>query len=230
MRHIVRKKIVLSLLLLLALPVAAHAIPAITCHCFTERGYDAAKPAAADAYFLATTQNSFFASVFNTDKKSIVIKKQQGTSSDDLWIAHWVALKSGTLPEDLLQARRQSDAWKKVVVSLRLTPKALGNRFSNALNANAPAGRLAEAVVDEIFITEQLLGEGELAALRKAGAGNQELILATVIAARTRQPAKQLYLEVKAGTRSWGTLLAAAKMDPKNMPQEIAASVKLHPL
>jgi hypothetical protein len=74
-----------------------------------------------------------------------------------------------------------------------------------------------------------LLGEGDLSVLRKAGATNQELIVATVIATKPRQPAKRLFLEVKAGTKTWGSLLSAAKIDTKNMQQEIVSILKLHP-
>ena len=105
----------------------------------------------------------------------------------------------------------------------------MGVRFSNALTANVPVDRLSEAVVDELFLKGELLGEWDLAALRKAGATNQELIIATVIATRSRQPAKQLYLEVKSGARSWGSLLSAAKINTKNMQQEISGILKLHP-
>jgi len=223
MRHTACK---LSLSLLL-LPMPALAAPAITCHCFTDRSYDAARPAAADPYLLATTQNSFFAIVFDTDKKSIVIKKQQGTSSDDLWIAHWVASKASMLPEDLLQARQKQGTWKHVLAALPTTRKALGTRFSSALNAALPPARLAEAVVDELFLSRNLLPESELAAVRKAGASNQELILATVITARTGQTARQVYREVKSGSKTWGALLTWANIDTKNMQREVSGILKL---
>ncbi|MBC7962340.1 MAG: hypothetical protein H7Y05_05310 [Steroidobacteraceae bacterium] len=187
----------LTLILLFLFPLPALAIPAITCHCFTDRSYDAARPAAADPYLLATTQNSFFAGVFKIDKKTIVIKKQQGTSPDDLWIAYWVASKSGTSPESLLQARLKHESWKDVLAALRLDTKTLGDRFANALNAKSSSAHLAETVVDELFVSYKLLGNGELAAMRQAGASSQELIIATVIAARTRQPVRQIYSEVK---------------------------------
>ncbi len=119
----------------LLFPVPVMAIPAITCHCFTDRSYDPVRPAAADPYFLATTQNSFFAIVFNADRKSIVMKKQQGASSDDLWIAYWVASKSGISPETLLQSKQGKDMWKDVITPLRLATKPLGAGFSAALNA-----------------------------------------------------------------------------------------------
>ncbi|HZV82147.1 MAG TPA: hypothetical protein VFF53_08275, partial [Geobacteraceae bacterium] len=108
----------ISLLLLLALPMPARAIPAITCHCFTDRSYDPARPALADPYFLATTQNSFFAEVFNMDKKNLVMKKQQGTASDDLWIAYWVAVKTGMSPDALLKAKQDKE-WKDVLAPLQ---------------------------------------------------------------------------------------------------------------
>ena len=85
---------------------------------------------------------------------------------------------------------------------------------------------MAEAVVDELFLRSHLLADKELAAIRKAGAPNQELIIATVIAARTKQPAKQIYLDVKNGSRTWGSLLAWANIDPKDIPREISAILK----
>lgn len=229
MPHFTRNYFYFIIITLLILPKTSLAIPAITCHCFTDRSFEPDRPAAADPYFLATVQNSFFAIVFNTDKKSIVMKKQQGTSSDDLWIAYWVASKSGATADTLLRSKKQSDTWKNVIFSLQLSQKPLGVRFSNAINADASAGRLSEAVVDEIFIKEKLLTEGDLIALRKAGVTNQELIIVTVIAFKTRQPARQLYLEVKNGSKTWGSLLSVAKINSKNMQMEVEGMLKTHP-
>jgi len=212
------------------MPLPALAIPAITCHCFTDRSFDPAQPALADPYFLATTQNSFFAALFNVDKKAIVMKKQQGTSSDDLWVAYWVAFAAKVSVERLLQAKEPEMSWQEVIAPLRLSSKILGSRFASALKSKSSAARLAEAVVDELFFRYRLLPDAELTALRKAGASNQELILATLIAARIGQPARQVYAEVKSGAKTWGALLTGAGIDPRNMQQELTASLKLKPL
>jgi hypothetical protein len=221
--------LLLCLIMLCILPVTAHAIPAISCHCFTDRSYDPARPSLADPYFLATTQNSFFAIVFAADKTGVVMKKQQGISSDDLWIAYWVASKAAAAPENLLQDKLRTGAWQSVIAPLRLSPKILSARFSNALNARASAARLSEAVVDELFLKDRLLAERDVSALRKAGASNQELIIAAVIAARMRPPVAQLYQRVKTGADTWGSLLSAAKIDTKNMQQEIESILNIHP-
>ena len=228
MSHLSHYNYFVTLMVLLIIPPSSFALPAITCHCFTDRSFEPARPAAADPYFLATTQNSFFAIVFHVDKKTIVMKKQGGTSPDDLWIAYWVAAKAGMAPDTLLQAKQKEATWNTVLTSRRLTNDALGRRFLDTLNAKSSSALLANAVVEELFLNHHLLDDKELTAVRQAGASNQELIIATVIAARTRQPARQIYLEVKNGSKSWGSLLAWANIDTKNMQQEISRSLKLN--
>jgi hypothetical protein len=216
----------LVLLLTLLLPLQSMAAPAITCHCFSDRSYDPTHPTLADPYFLATTQNSFFAAIFGCDKKSIVIKKQKGASAEDLWIAYWVAAKTGTKPEQLLHAKTENIPWEDVIASQRIATKNLGTRFSKALSAKASASKLADMVVDEIFLQHRLLSDPELATLRQSGTANQELIIATLIAVKSGKPAKEILSKVKNRAFSWGSLLHEARIDTKNLQKEFAALLK----
>lgn len=217
----------LSLIILLMLPVHALATPAITCHCFTDRAYDPAHPAVADPYFLATTQNSFFAAVFGVDKKTIVLKKQKGLSADDLWIAYWLAARSEADPVILLEQRRTKGSWRQVATPLAIPATSLGSRVAEALKTNAADERLANAVVDELLIRFRFYAEAELSALRRARASNQELIMASLLAAKRKQTATQLYQEVKKGETSWGALLQKAKIDPANIQSEIMVLITI---
>jgi hypothetical protein len=126
-----------------------------------------------------------------------VIKKQQGISADDLWIAYWLASRSGADPEVLLMERKTKGSWRQVATPLAIPVKSLGGRVVEALKTNAADDRLANAVVDELLLRFRFHSEPELAALRKAGAGNQELVMTGLIAAKTRQPALQFYRDVK---------------------------------
>jgi hypothetical protein len=225
MRHPTWNKLHLGFAILFMLPVPAFAIPAITCHCFTDRSYDATNPAAADPYFLATTQNSFFAAAFGIDKKTIVINKQQGVSADDLWVAYWLAAGSGADPDSLLQGRKTRGSWRQMTTQSAIPAKLMGAKFADALKCNASDKRLAEAVVDELLLRFRFYEEPELVALRKVGAGNQEIILAGLIAAKTRQPATKLYHNVRGGSTSWGALLQRAKIDPAEIQSEVVARV-----
>lgn len=204
----------LSLIMLTLCPLSAFAIPAITCHCFKDRTYDPVRPALADPYFLATTQNSFFAVAFAIDKKTVVMKKQQGTSAEDLWIAYWLAAKSGSDPQSFLQARQTRGSWRLAAAQLGIPAGSMGRRFAEALQTNATDAYLADTVVDELLLRFRFYGNADLTALRKAGAGNRELILAALISFKTRQPALKLYLDVKNGSKSWGALLDNAKIAP----------------
>lgn len=219
------RRSIFCLLFFLLLPLSAPAAPTINCHCFTDRSYDPARPGAADPYFLAATQNTFFATAFGTSKKNLVRKKQQGAASEDLWVAFWVGQKSGTDPEALLKAKEDSVTWKAALASLGITPGTLGARFSSALNGegSAPLDQLA---VDELFLRFRLLGESDLHTLRQAGVSNQELIISTLIGLKTNQPPGLIVQEAKTGGKSWGELLTAGGIDINKIQQDFSTMLR----
>jgi len=221
MRFTTWRNLYFGLLLLFVFPAGAEAIPAITCHCFTDRSYDPGRPTGADPYFLATTQNSFFAAAFGVEKKSIVVKKQKGAAADDLWVAYWLAAQSGVDPEKLMQERKDKGSWRQVATSLTMS----GKRVTTGVKTEVTDEELAVAVVDELLLRFRLHGKEELAGLRQAGATSQEMILAALISARSRQPATQFYHQISGGGTSWGELLQRAKIDPAKIQEEMAELV-----
>jgi hypothetical protein len=204
-------------------PSGAQAIPTINCHCFRDRSYDPARPTAADAYLLATTQNSFFATIFGIEQREIVMKKQTGTPADDLWVAYWVAARSGISSAVLLSARRKKASWNDVIFPLNLPQASLGTPFLRELGANATDARLAETVADELLVNFRLLDRTALASMRKQHATNQELIMATLIAAKSGQPADRLLLAVRGKRTSWGELLRNARIESAKIKAELAS-------
>ena len=216
----------LGVALVIMVPGLAQAIPAITCHCFTERTFNEAQPAAADPYFLAAAQNAFFANAFNIDRQAVVMLKQQGADTDNLWVAYWIASRTADDPDRLLRSKTQDTTWQEVLAPMQIPQESLGSRFSQALSASLPADRLAKAVVDELLVGYQLLDENQLAALRKAGAPNRELILAAVLATRAGRSARQIFHDVTSGARTWGAMLHASGIDGKNLPQVVTDTLK----
>lgn len=199
----------------------------ITCHCFTDRSYDPEQPTLADPYFLANAQNSFFAAAFKVEKREIVVKKQKGVSSEDLWASHWFAAKSGRDREVLLKERPAKGSWRQVAAGLSVPPAALGPKVADALKRSGSDEQIARAVLDQLLVRARFHSEPDLGALRKAGAGNKELVLSALLASKMRQPALQLYNEVKKGTASWGSLLQRAKIEPGEIQSEVTAMVRL---
>ena len=177
------------------------------------------------AQFQQVTSNKSACAVeekFKIDKKTIVMKKQQGIASDDLWIAYWIAAKKGTSADSILKVKQSSDVWKDVFTTLHVDSQPFGTRFSKALNTRASSATLAEIAVDELFLRNHILKDADLAALRQVGASNQGVIIATVISAKTQQPVRQVYLEVKNGSKSWGAHLQRAHIDTNNMQQDVS--------
>lgn len=154
-------------------------------------------------------------------------KSNKSTSGDDLWVAYWLGMKAGLAAEDLLKSKTDQDTWRKVTAAHRIATQGLGPAFNEALQKDAPASRLSQLAVDDLFRSYRLLSDEELTDLRQAGASNQEVILAALVAAKTGGSARQVCQAVKSGGKTWGAFLQQAKIDAGNMHQELVAALKL---
>ena len=209
------------------LPLSAVAKPTINCHCFRDRTFDSAHPEAADDYFLATSQNSFFAARFKVSKKTIVIKKQRGIAADDLWLAYWLGEKSSQQGDILLGRKQAGESWRDIVSWLGLDEKVLGKAFNDGLQGelkqdNMGAFYLDQLIVDQVLVDSALLKGDELQRLRRASATNKMVVLLAALSYEQSATAEQIYAEVTDNGRSWGALITQYKLNVRQLPQLFA--------
>jgi hypothetical protein len=199
-----KRFISLCLLVAMILPLPVFALPAISCHCFQDRSFDPDRPAAADAYYLATAQNRLLADAFGQPRRDIVMAKQKGTGNDELWIAGWAAAASGQTPQALLRASEELGSWRPVLAQHRLDLP--GQQPDSA----GDTATLARQIVTATLVDQGLCNRATLTDLYAAGADPQEAILAVLLAAATGRPAQAIRQQVADEEKTWGALMAEA--------------------
>ncbi len=216
------RALLLLALLLAGGPALAGPLSAVTCHCFTDRGYDAARPEAADPYYLAATQNTFFAQLFNIEKKLLVRGKQKGMLMEDFWVAHYVAEETKSSAETLLKARYEHPSWNATLAAQGIDGQALEPFFANALESEASGTRLDRVIVDELLARHGVLKQKDIAPLRRAGLENQELLMVALLAKKSGQAAPAIAQEKTDSGKSWSGLFHEAGIDIARIDKEIA--------
>ena len=201
--------VLLTLPLPLGLVGASQGAPAITCHCFQDRQFDPAHPAAADPYLLATVQNRLIAALSGLPRQEIVRRKMAGTPGDRLWVALYVADVTARPVVDVLAACEAADGWPAVLVPLGADPERLGSVFMAHLTAGDDDAALADAVIEQLLPTRLGTPPAIISELRSAGAGSREVVAAVVLAEATgHRPAEVYRQAMTAG--SWGQWLDRA--------------------
>jgi hypothetical protein len=218
-------KIITILFLCLFYSSTVFAVQVNACHCFQNRSFDAANPEKVDPYLLATTQNSFLATVFGIHKGEIVKAKMGGTSGDDLWIAYFVAAKTDTDVKSLMSARSTSGSWEAVLLKNKVSLQILGIRFSSAFAKDSSDENLSASVVDQMIIDRFGTKEAEVNKLRIKGATNKEIILSIFLSLRSSRTSFEYYDTVKAGKGTWGSNLNSLGIVAENMESEIKKMV-----
>ncbi|MCK5825395.1 MAG: hypothetical protein KAG93_00050 [Desulfuromusa sp.] len=191
---------VLICLLFLLLPTLAGAESTISCHCFQDRTFNHRDTAAADPYFLATTQNSFISLLYGVEKSSLVKAKMSGTSGSYLWVLFDVAARSQQEIDTVDKIYGQSKRWDIVFKELKLTPQQVGETYWQL--GNNPE-LLADQIVD-LQLSQQFGVSGdELGNWHKKGMNRKELILAILL----KGDPLTLFNQVNSGMQTWGKLL-----------------------
>ena len=187
-------------LLLLLIPTLTSAESTINCHCFQDRTFNHRDTAAADPYFLATTQNSFISLIYGVDKRMLIKAKMSGTSGSHLWILFDVAARShqeiNKVDKDYLRTKH----WNAVFKELNLTPQQLGEEY---WQLGETPEKLADHIVDKQLTKHFGVSAANLRKWREQGMNRKELILAILL----EGDPITAYNQVNSGQQTWGKLL-----------------------
>lgn len=203
------------------LVVAAPALGAstVTCHCFRDRSFDPARPAAADTYVLATSRNSLLAEAYGVSKGTVVRALMTGTPPEDLWVAHEVARLTGLAVREVLDAKSRERSWVAALEALAVD----GGRLDPELARRIRTGRAPASVVVDRVLRERLKVPAErIRALREAGAGDAQTVAACVLGRLTGEEPVDLFWKVRSGDTTWGALFHAAGVAPSDIDETIA--------
>jgi hypothetical protein len=204
------------------IPNAARAESTAGCHCFRDRTFEPARPGAADPYILATTRSSLLSAAFGVSKADLVRAVMTGTAPEDLWIAHWAAARAQRKASGLLDARAQRGSWRAALAGAG----TLGAAFDAALARDAPTAELAALAVDDVLVGRARASPAAIRAIRAAGAGTEETVVATVLSAKLGAPVLPLVIEVKAGRTTWGKVLDDAGIEPGQLDALVRGMVR----
>lgn len=191
---------ILLALTFLFLPTLTGAESTISCHCFQDRTFSHRDTAAADPYFLATTQNSFISLLYGVEKSSLVKAKMSGTSGSYLWVLFDVAARSQQEIDTVDKIYGKNKRWDIVFKELKLTPQQLGEKYWQL--GNNPE-MLADQIVDLQLIKQFGVSANELENWRKTGMNRKELILAILL----KGDPTTLFNQVNSRMQTWGKLL-----------------------
>ena len=210
---------ILALLALAPAPAPAEAAGP-SCHCFRDREYDPANPAASDAYLLATASNSLLAAAAGMPKGDIVQALMSGTAGADLWVAAHAARRRGGTVRTVLQARAGVASWRELFTTGGWDLEALGPRFVAALASGGGDAALARVAAAATLAERIGAPWDQLDALAGRGASYQELVAAALIGRWAGKPALEV-LDAARGAAGWSSQLAATGKVPKGVEAEI---------
>lgn len=194
---------------------------AVSCHCFRDRSFDPGRPGAADPYVLATAQNSVMAAAFGLEKRVIVQAKMTGSANEDLWLAHFLASRTGLTASELLDARARSGSWAEALGGLGVEPERVGGHLAGVLRRASTDATLASAVVDAVAAEKLGAAAEAVEDLRSRGATDAETVASVLLFRLTERAPSELLAQVRSGAATWGALFHAAGVEPPNIDDAV---------
>jgi hypothetical protein len=219
-----RRRVLAAALLALLFPgEGSLAAAPVACHCFRERTFDPDRPATADPYILATSQNSFFAVVFGLPKKAVVQAKMKGVSGDDLWIAYYASSVLRLQPGILMASRERAASWKEALEGQEGNLTPLGTRFLGLLENGGGNAHLSAAAACEVLAMRLGIPWSGLDALLAGRAAAAEIVAASLLSQWSQRPAAAILQDVKSGKTTWGSLMHGLGIQPEGLEKKIRA-------
>ena len=188
------------ILLTFLIPTLSGAESTISCHCFQDRSFNHQNTTAADPYFLATTQNSFLALLYNIDKRNIVKTKMGGEDGTYLWILFDVAMRSGKSIQQIKTKYNINKTWENTIAQIDFLDPAPEQLY---LHLASNPENLADYIINLQLIKHFGVPAPAINQWRKVGMTRKELILAVFLGGNPTTN----YNQVTSGATSWGKLL-----------------------
>lgn len=195
---------------LLLLPAAAGAV---SCHCFQDRVFDPERPTAADAYFLATAQNSLIAAAFDIPKRDLVKAKMGGVDADLIWLSYYVADRTGLSVADLFEAWTDGGI-AGMITRLKVKKVKLDKPFLEVLSPQATLVELAAGAYRSVMTSDLGIAGALLDRLEVFGANRKEQVLALFVSLLLAEDPVRIVKSVRTGGESWGSVLASTGQAP----------------
>ncbi|MCF6291266.1 MAG: hypothetical protein L3J03_09775 [Desulfobacterales bacterium] len=188
---------------------------AISCHCFTQRGYNPGDRFAADDYILATSFNSLLARSFAVPKREIVmLKMKQGVGRNDLLVGLKIAGAAGVDLRSLLELRRQGQSWAEIVAGLAMDEKTRQDPVLEAIESSVSVAEAGDLVADQLIAGFYAVPLELIRMFRKSGLNQREINLLLILAhAGNRQPGEIAAMYTREG-KSWSEIAASLGIEP----------------
>ena len=198
-----------------------RAEPAINCHCFQDREYNATRKFAADDYMLATGFNSFLAGMYPVSKKTIImLKMQHGVGSADLVTALYMSRVLDTKFQQLLKKRATGLSWQEIVNSAGIYAGRKKDDMLLALSAGNEESAAARASAEMIKGCFSVSHE-KIKHFRSSGLNDKMIVILLALSHECGRSPEELAAGYLDKGQSWGEIAESCAITPGQIGKKI---------